>query len=237
MELVSAAVNAVGAGLQDDVGHGAAGAPQLRFIVAGADIHVLQRLDRRDQDRQQAGAMVVVDALELHVVAQAADAVHLRGQRALRVEELRVRRERARGAGHQVQQRLEVAVVARRQVGQLRRLDFAADIGAVGLEQGDLGGDVDGLGDLAGLEDGVGADGGVDQQLDTHLNLLAKARLFDRRDKFRARVANKKLPLALVSIFRLMPVFISVMVTLAWGTTPPEESVTVPNMLAVTACP
>ena len=81
----------------------------------------------------------------------AADAVDLGGQRALGVEELGVRRERAGGARHQVEQRLEAAVVARRQVGQLRRFDFAADVGAVRLQNGGFRGDFDGLGDLAGL--------------------------------------------------------------------------------------
>ena len=113
VELVRSAVDVVGAGLQDDVCDGAAGAAELGLIVAGADVDVLQRLDGRDQDGEQAGAVVVVHALELHVVSQAADAVHLGGQRALRVEELGVRGERAGGAGHEVEQRLEAAVVAR----------------------------------------------------------------------------------------------------------------------------
>ena len=72
-----AAAQVVGARLERDVGDRAAGAPELGVVVGRAHRHRLERLGRRDQHRQQARAVVVVEALDLHVVGQTALAVDL----------------------------------------------------------------------------------------------------------------------------------------------------------------
>ena len=79
--------------------------------------------------------MVVVDAVEHHIVGQAGLAVHVGRQAVLRVEELRVRPEGPGGAGHRDHQPLEVAVEGQRHLGDLLALDDAAGVGAVGLQR------------------------------------------------------------------------------------------------------
>ena len=81
----------VGARLQRDVGDRAAGAAELRVVGAGADVHRLDRLGRRNQRRQQSGAVVVVDAFDLDVVREPRLAVDVGREAVLRVEEVGVR--------------------------------------------------------------------------------------------------------------------------------------------------
>ena len=66
-----AALQRVGARLERDVGDRAAGAAELRVVGAGADVDRLDRFRRRNQRRQQPGAVVVVDPFDLDVVRQA----------------------------------------------------------------------------------------------------------------------------------------------------------------------
>ena len=77
--------------LHDDRGHRAAGAAELGVEVRRGHVDGVDRLGGGDQDREQAGLVVVVDAVDLHVVRQARLAVELGLLAVLRVEELRVR--------------------------------------------------------------------------------------------------------------------------------------------------
>ena len=92
------------------------------------------------------------------------------------VEELRVLKGRGSGAGDEVEQGLEVAIGAEREVGDLAAFDLGTDVGAIGLEQRGRGGDEDGLVDAAGGEVDIDAGGGVVEEDDVLVRLLLKAR-------------------------------------------------------------
>ena len=130
-----AALQIVGAGLQRDVGDGSARSAELRVVVAGGDADRLDRLRRRDEHRQQPRPVIVVEPFNLDVVGQPRLPVDLRRQAVLRVEELRVRAERAGRAGHGHEDALEVPVEGQRHLLQLLAFDDAAGIGAVGLQR------------------------------------------------------------------------------------------------------
>ncbi len=115
-EFVSSAVEAVGTRLQDYVYNRATRPAQLRVEIARRNVYRLDGFKRRYQDLQKAGAFVVVDALDLVVVALAQLAVDFRLQRAACVEELRVLESGASCARHNVQQILEIAIGAQRYV-------------------------------------------------------------------------------------------------------------------------
>ena len=70
-EFVCGAMIAVGTGLQDNVNNGATRTTQLCVEIARRCVHRLDGLERRHQDLQETGAFVVVDALDLVVVALA----------------------------------------------------------------------------------------------------------------------------------------------------------------------
>ena len=110
--------------------------------------------------------MVVVDALDLDVVGQARLAVHVRRERVLRVEELRVRLERARGAGNGRHHALKVTAEAKWHRGNLLALDDAAGVGAIRLQGRRVGAHRQRFGDGPGLERQIDADGGVDVDAD-----------------------------------------------------------------------
>ena len=65
VKLVETAMDAIAAGLENHIGDRTTGASEFRLIIAGTDVNVLERLNRRDQNSQKSGAMVVVDALKL----------------------------------------------------------------------------------------------------------------------------------------------------------------------------
>ena len=87
-------------------------------------------------------------------------------ERVLRVEELRVLAVRTGGARDGDEDALEVAVERERDVGHHLRLDDAAGVGAVGLEERRLCDDADGLVHLAHFEFHVDADRRVDIHFD-----------------------------------------------------------------------
>ena len=60
----------IGSGLENDVGGGPACVPQFGIVVTGGDVDRLQRLDRRYVGGQQAGALLILDALDLQLVTQ-----------------------------------------------------------------------------------------------------------------------------------------------------------------------
>ncbi len=170
-----APAHVVGPRLERHVGDRAAGAPELRVEVARADGDRLERLGRGNEHGQQPGAMVVVDAFHLHVVAQAALPVHLALERVLRVEELGVRPAGARRARHRRPHALEVAAEAERHRLDGLSLNDAAGVGAVGLQGRRLARHRDRLGEIANLETEVRADGGVDVHLDVLADRLLEA--------------------------------------------------------------
>ncbi len=174
-EVEPAALQLVGAGLQRHRGDGAAGAAELGVVVAGRDRDGFERLGGRHHHREQARAVDVVDAFDLHVVGQARLAVDVARQRILRVEEFRVRPERTASAGHRGDHALEVAAEAERHRGDLRAFDDAAGVGAVGLQRRRLGGDRDDFADLAGLQCEINTDGGVHVDADVLADDLLEA--------------------------------------------------------------
>ena len=151
-EREDAALQRVRAGLERHVGDGAAGAAELRVVRARADVHRLDRLGRRNQRRQQPGAVVVVDPFDLDVVRQPRLAVDVGRQAVLGVEEIRVRALHPQRAGHHDQHPLEVAVEAERHFREVHALDDAARVGPVGLQQRALADDGDRLLDGADFE-------------------------------------------------------------------------------------
>ena len=152
-ELVEGAVELVGSRLQDHVSDRAGAASQIHGVVAGGDVHRLNRFERRDQDLQQAGALVVVDAFDLVVIRHARGPVDFGLQRVRGVKELGVLLRWRRRAGHQGQQGLIIAVADQnRQLRHYHRVDIAAGVGAVRLQLRWRAGDLDGFGDVAGLK-------------------------------------------------------------------------------------
>src|SRR5438270_48870 len=81
-----------------------AGPTQLRVVVAGGYVHRLNGFKRRHDDLQQAGALVIVNALDLIVVAHPQLAVDFGLQGTAGVKELRMLESGSRGAGHDIQQ-------------------------------------------------------------------------------------------------------------------------------------
>ena len=166
----------VGPRLQDHVRDRAGAAPQIHGVVAGGDVHRLNCFERRDQDLQQAGALVVVDALDLVVIRHARGPVDFGLQRVRGVKELGVLLRRRRRAGHQGQQGLIIAVADQnRQFRHHHRVDVAAGIGAVRLQRRCGGGDFDGFRQAASLKLNVHALGGVHQQRNTLVLLFLKS--------------------------------------------------------------
>jgi len=158
-------VEVVAPRLQDHVSDRAGAASQVHGVVAGGDVHQLNCFERRDQDLQQAGALVVVDAFDLVVIGHARGPVDFGLQRVRGVKELGVLLGWRRRAGHQGQQGLIIAVADQnRQFRHHHRVDVAAGIGAVRLQHRCCAGDLDGFADLAGLKLNVHALGGVHQQ-------------------------------------------------------------------------
>jgi hypothetical protein len=109
-----APLEVVGAGLQRDVRHRAAGAAELRVVVAGGDAHRLERVRRRDDHLQQAGLVIVVESFNQRVVRLPRLAVDLHREGILRVEKRGVFPVRPRRAGHHDQDALEIPVEGER---------------------------------------------------------------------------------------------------------------------------
>src|SRR5260370_35886932 len=87
----------------------------------------------------------------------------------------------ARGARHQVQQVLEVTIVAQRKLSHLHRLHLAASIRAIGLQQRQLSGDYHGFGYGARIETEVDANRAVHRDLDVGPRLFLESRSEERR--------------------------------------------------------
>src|SRR5262249_14154483 len=104
VKLERASVQLIRAGTKRDIRDCASGAPQLCLVVAGADIHCLDGLDRRNKNGQLAGSKVVVNTFQLYAVRKIRLAINARGEAVLRVIKLRVRAERATCARNKIQQ-------------------------------------------------------------------------------------------------------------------------------------
>ena len=172
-------MKAVRPGLQHDVCNGSSRASQLGIIVAGGHVDGLKRFNRRDQRREETGAVIVVDALDLDVVSVAGLPVDPGRQRVLRIEELRVLAGHGTCARDQIHQDLEVAVPAERQLLHLSYLNFPADIRSVRLKQGSrFRAHGDRLRDRAGPKLQVNAPRRVYQDIDLVYDGGFKARKF-----------------------------------------------------------
>src|SRR5882757_6117870 len=151
-ELVSGAVKVVAAGLEDNVGYGAAGTAEFRLKIAGRDVDGLDGFEGRDADLEQPRALVVVNSFDLVVVAHAELAVDFGLQGAAGIEKLRVLERGARRARDEVQKILKVAVGAERHVLRQNGFELAAGVGAFRLKDGSFRFDRDGFRYVARLE-------------------------------------------------------------------------------------
>ena len=109
-KFISSDVKIVGAGLQDHICDRSAGAAKLGIVVAGGNIDGLNGFDGRNENLQKAGALVVVNSFGLLVFVHAKLAVSFCLQLTACVEKLRVLERSARGAGHNVEKILEIAI-------------------------------------------------------------------------------------------------------------------------------
>ena len=169
----------VAAGLHDHVHHGSGCAAQFWIVIGHRRVHRLDRFDGGNVDLQQAGALVIVRALDHEVVALAHLAVDFGLQRTAGVEELRVLELHGRNSRNQVQQALKIAVDAQGRVFDEILLDLQADSGGIGLQQRRGAGDLDGLRHNAGLQLNVHAGVGIDQHRDIPAQLLLEAGRLD----------------------------------------------------------
>ena len=173
-----AAFERIGARLQRDVRDGAAGAAKLRVVVAGADADGFDRLGRRHEHGEQARLVIVVNALELHVVGEPRLPVHVGRQAVLRVEELRVGAERPRRAGHRDQHALEVAIESERHRLDQHAFDDASRVGTIRLQQRRLGRDRNRFLDHADFQLQIDAHRGVDVDFDALAHRLLEPAQF-----------------------------------------------------------
>ena len=175
-----ASLDIVRAGPQRHVRDRAAGAAELRVVHARRDVHRLDRFRRRNERRQQTGAVVVVDPFDLHVVGEPRLPVDVRREAVLRVEEFRVRPERPRRARYGDEHPLEVAVESERHFLQVDALDDAPRVGAVGLQQWTGADDGDRFFERADVHPAVDAHRGVDRHLDALAHEALEARELGR---------------------------------------------------------
>jgi hypothetical protein len=175
IEAENAPLELVGARLHDDRGHRPSGAPELGVEVRGRDADRIDGLRGRDEDREQAGLVIVVDAVDLDVVRKARLTVELRLLAVLGIEELRVRAAQRDAPGYGGPHPLEAPALAQRHVLDQPALDHPASVGPVGLEDRCLLHHLDRLGHRADLEDHVHTNGGVDLHLDAVAGELLEA--------------------------------------------------------------
>ena len=116
--LEDGAMKLVGAGLESDIDHGADGAAELGLEVVGRDVDVLDGGGGWHQDDVDAGALVVVDALNLVEVDVGGLTVGVHRKIVVGVVELRVVEDHRRHAGYGVEQGLEAVAAAERQIGR-----------------------------------------------------------------------------------------------------------------------
>ena len=190
----------IAAAFQHHVGDSARGTAQFGFEIVGRDIHGLDGFGRRNQDLQQTGAFVIVDALDLVAVSLASLAVYFGLQGPAGVEELRVLPGGRRGSRHKIQQRLEIAVGAQRQIGHRNRVYGAAHIRAVGLQDRNASHHFDGFGHVAGLQLQIHAVGTVHRHVDSAPNLFLKPGHFHRNGVAAGRQVGKSEVTALIGL-------------------------------------
>ena len=154
-------MNLIGAGFERDVDDCAYSAAELRFEVICGDIYVLDRCGRRDEDDVDAGALVIVDTLDLVEVHIRGLSVGVYRKIVVGVEELRVIEDDRGHAGHGIEQRLKIITAAQRQIGDLTLADDGGDISTIGLQLRRGVSDGDLFRRAAGDEGDVNAGGGV----------------------------------------------------------------------------
>ena len=178
------AVKLVGSRVDDHVAYRSDRPPQLGVIVAGRDVDGLDGLYRRNQDLQESGPLIVVDAFDLIAVPLAWLPVHLRLNRTRRIEELRVLEDRRPNARHQREQRLEVLIHRNRHVLESVGFKVRAYVGAVGLQDCWCRGDRHSLRRAAGLQSQVDARRRIDHDIDAGPRFLLEPL---RRHHYRVR--------------------------------------------------
>src|SRR5258708_15779909 len=98
--------------LENNVREWAARASKLGGVVGGCHIDRLNGFGWWNINLQQAGTLVVIDALNCQLVELARLTIHLGGECVLGIEEVRVIAMRTHGPGNQCEQTLEVAIGA-----------------------------------------------------------------------------------------------------------------------------
>ncbi len=191
-------MNLIRARLQLHVRHRARRPAQLRFEVVGRNIHRLNRLDRRHQNLQQPGPLVIIDSLDLIVVAHAHLSVHFCLKRTGSVEKLRVLERRARGARDQVQQALIVPIRAHRGIREGVRVDVSFNIRSIRLQLWRRARDLHGFAHIARLQNGIDASRGIHLHHYSAAPLFLKTIYFDRHRIDTRRDVRKYIVAALV---------------------------------------
>ena len=165
-EFVGSAVKLVRAGLKDDVGNASRSAAQFGIVVTCGYVYRRNGFERRHQDLQKAGTLIVVDAFDLIVVALAQLAIDFSLQRATGVEELGVLEGGPSCTGHEVQKVLEIAIGAEWQVLRQHRFELASCVRPLRLEDWYFRLHVDRFQDVPGLKHKVDALGRVHDHID-----------------------------------------------------------------------
>jgi len=134
-ELVSGTVKVVAAGLEDNVGYGAAGSAEFRIEVAGGDVDGLDCFEGRDEDLEQPGALVVVNSLDLIVVAHAELAVDFRLQGTAALKNCECWNCGARRAGDEIKRFWKLRFVPSGMFCVKNSFELASGVGALGPEE------------------------------------------------------------------------------------------------------
>ena len=156
MVFVNVAVELVGPALDLDVDRRAPRQPLLRIKAVGRYVHNLNGVGRRDVgDVLRHPDVVLAHAVNAHIVAVAAGAVHVELKRARRVRRHGVGADRRVEAGHRPEQLFEIVPRRHGHIFDGRRRQVVVDVGGLSLQQVSGGVDFDGLGHGAELQDGV----------------------------------------------------------------------------------
>ena len=144
---------------------------------------------------------------------------------------------RARDAGHRHREALEVPVEGQRQFRDHLRFENAAGVGPIGLQRRALGRHRDLFRHLTDAQREINTNRRVDVDLDALARHLLESLQFGLHRVGAVRQARENVIAGLVGdALRLMFLPTSVAVTVAPGTAPPLESVTLPSSVPVTAC-
>ena len=170
-EVEGAAAHGVRPGLEGGVDHRAAGAAELRRVVAGLDLELLDRVHVGVERGLASVVAVVVDAVEQVVVLAAARAVHHEGRVDVAVAPLGGADDPARQGGE-----VDVVAAVQGQSHDLPRVDDLAQRRGLRLDERRFPLHDDGFGDIARLQHEVDPQAILDPKDDAFTRLLLEPR-------------------------------------------------------------